>query len=129
MINRNSSSCAVHIKVYYYFYIFLFQISQKVDELLEVRENLHGTWIQQKDHLDHVYDQQMFYREANHLQAISTSQEAYLKSAVNAGSVEQVETLVKKHEAFEKLLLTQDTKVSIFFIALNISLTIHTVIC
>ena len=104
--------CYLPIYCHWYDVSFLvIQIEYKSRELLSVREDLHSTWQQQNDHLSALYEQQLFYREAQHLQDISASQEAYLNAAITADSVEQVETLVKKHENFEKLLATQENKV------------------
>ena len=76
-----------------------------------MRENLHGTWQQRKEHLDCVYDQQMFYREAQALDALSKSQEVKLNAVINGDSVEQVEVLIKKHDTFVKRLATQENRV------------------
>ena len=59
-----------------------------------------------------MFKQQMFYRDANQLDTISTSQEAHLNSSDFGTDVDQVEGLLKKHENFEKLLETQEEKVT-----------------
>ena len=53
----------------------------------------------------------MFYRDANLLDTRSLSQEAYLSSSDLGHAVDQVEQLVKKHEAFENVLASQQQKV------------------
>jgi len=52
-----------------------FQIQEKVNELLDEREKLHGKWQDHRDYLKQLYEAQLFYRDANHLDRISHSQE------------------------------------------------------
>ena len=46
-----------------------------MEELLEERDKLHGTWQERKEYLRQLLDQQMFYRDANQLETISVTQE------------------------------------------------------
>ncbi len=46
-----------------------------MEELLEERDKLHGTWQERKEYLRQLLDQQMFFREANQLETISVAQE------------------------------------------------------
>ena len=48
--------------------------------------------------------------------AVSLCLQAYLKGTELGGTVDQVESLIKKHDAFESLLVTQDAKVCLFHI-------------
>lgn len=59
------------------------QIQDKVQELLEERDKLHGTWLSKRDRLNQVYDQQAFLRDAQQLELLSTSQEVCLQSILN----------------------------------------------
>ena len=47
--------------------------------------------------------------------------QAYLKSTDMGDTVEQVEALIKRHDAFTKLLTAQDQKVSLFSLGLNLA--------
>jgi hypothetical protein len=61
----------------------VFQIQDKIDELLEEREKLHGKWQDRRDYLKQLYDQQLFYRDANHLDRLSHSQEVCVALVTN----------------------------------------------
>lgn len=62
-------------------------------------------------HLDQLIDLQFFLRDAKQIDALSSSQEVALAGTDIGTSVEEVDVAVKKHEAFEKLLITQEEKV------------------
>jgi len=87
-------------------------IEDTVESLLATRENLHETWQRQRDHLAELYDQQAFYRDANQLDHLSNSQEAKLRASDLGGTVEQVEALIKRHDAMDKLITSQEQKLN-----------------
>lgn len=62
-------------------------------------------------HLDQLIDLQFFLRDAKQIDALSSSQEVALAGTDIGTSVDEVDVAVKKHEAFEKLLITQEEKV------------------
>ncbi|XP_067682927.1 spectrin beta chain, non-erythrocytic 5-like isoform X3 [Haliotis asinina] len=88
------------------------EISDKVNEVQRMQERLVATWNKRKEYYDQLYDVQIFLRDAEQLNTLSSSQEVYLASPDSAESVEQVEALMRKHEAFEKVLETQEEKLS-----------------
>uniref|UniRef100_A0A8B9BFF0 Calponin-homology (CH) domain-containing protein n=1 Tax=Anser brachyrhynchus TaxID=132585 RepID=A0A8B9BFF0_9AVES len=88
------------------------EIQQKLQSLLEEKENVYSEWKQKKKWLEKVHQEQMFYKDWNHLDQLLNSQEVYLKSSDLGSSVDEVEQLIRKHEAFEKLLASQDEKAS-----------------
>ncbi|XP_078000869.1 spectrin beta chain, non-erythrocytic 5-like isoform X3 [Glandiceps talaboti] len=88
------------------------EIKEKLDAVLQDREQLHANWQQKKDDLDQMYDYQLFMRDAKQLDTLSSQQEVYLASSDFGNTVDQVEALQRKHEAFEKLLVTQDEKLA-----------------
>uniref|UniRef100_A0A8B9UAF8 Calponin-homology (CH) domain-containing protein n=1 Tax=Anas zonorhyncha TaxID=75864 RepID=A0A8B9UAF8_9AVES len=88
------------------------EIQQKLQSLLEEKENVYSEWKQKKKWLEKVHQEQMFYKDWNHLDKLLNSQEVYLKSSDFGSSVDEVEQLIRKHEAFEKLLASQDEKAS-----------------
>ncbi|XP_047920914.1 spectrin beta chain, non-erythrocytic 5 [Anser cygnoides] len=87
------------------------EIQQKLQSLLEEKENVYSEWKQKKKWLEKVHQEQMFYKDWNHLDKLLNSQEVYLKSSDLGSSVDEVEQLIRKHEAFEKLLASQDEKI------------------
>uniref|UniRef100_A0A8B9PGF4 Calponin-homology (CH) domain-containing protein n=1 Tax=Apteryx owenii TaxID=8824 RepID=A0A8B9PGF4_APTOW len=87
------------------------EIQQKLQALLEEKENVYNEWKQKKEWLEKIHEEQMFYKDWDHLDMLLNSQEIYLKSSDLGSSVDEVERLIRKHEAFEKLLSSQDDKV------------------
>ncbi|XP_068017491.1 spectrin beta chain, non-erythrocytic 5 isoform X2 [Melanerpes formicivorus] len=86
------------------------EIQQKLDALLEEKEKVYNEWKQKKEWLEKTHQEQMFYKDWDHLDMLLNSQEIYLKSSDFGSSIDEVERLIKKHEAFEKLLASQDEK-------------------
>nr|XP_056707864.1 spectrin beta chain, non-erythrocytic 5 [Euleptes europaea] len=85
-------------------------IQDSLQVLLEEKDKVYRMWAQKKEWLEKIYLQQMFYRGCEHLENILNSQEMYLKSSDFRNTVDEVEQQIKKHEAFEKLLASQDEK-------------------
>uniref|UniRef100_A0A663LNR3 Calponin-homology (CH) domain-containing protein n=1 Tax=Athene cunicularia TaxID=194338 RepID=A0A663LNR3_ATHCN len=88
------------------------EIQQKLQALLEEKENVYNEWKEKKEWLEKIHQEQMFYKDWDHLDMLLNSQEIYLKSSDLGSSVDEVEQLIRKHEAFEKLLASQDEKAS-----------------
>ncbi|XP_056200822.1 spectrin beta chain, non-erythrocytic 5 [Falco biarmicus] len=86
------------------------EVQQKLQALLEEKENVYNEWKQKKEWLEKIHQEQMFYKDWDHLDMLLNSQEIYLKSSGLGSSVDEVEQLIRKHEAFEKLLASQDEK-------------------
>ncbi|XP_066999614.1 spectrin beta chain, non-erythrocytic 5 isoform X3 [Anabrus simplex] len=87
------------------------EIQERYTQLLEERQKLHSAWQHKKVHLDQLIDLHFFLRDAKQIDALSSSQEVALASSDFGSSVEEVDAQVKKHDAFEKLLMTQEEKV------------------
>ncbi|KAI5640829.1 spectrin repeat domain-containing protein [Phthorimaea operculella] len=89
------------------------EIEEKCEALLEERRNLHGAWAARQVALDQLIDLHCFLRDAKQLHDITATQEAAMSTEIPPNlSVEEVDNLLKKHEAFEKLLATQDEKLA-----------------
>ncbi|NXU59728.1 SPTN5 protein, partial [Turnix velox] len=88
------------------------EIQRKLQALLEEKENVYNEWKQKKEWLEKIHQEQMFYKDWDHLDMLLNSQEIYLKTSDLGSSVHEVEQLIKKHEAFEKLLTSQDEKMT-----------------
>ncbi|XP_071547281.1 spectrin beta chain, non-erythrocytic 5 isoform X4 [Panulirus ornatus] len=86
------------------------EVEERVNKVLEERNQLHAAWQHKKVYLDQLIDLQFFLRDAKQLDTISGTQEAALSSADFGTTVEQVDAQVKKHDAFEKLVYAQDEK-------------------
>ncbi|XP_058663841.1 spectrin beta chain, non-erythrocytic 5 [Ammospiza caudacuta] len=86
------------------------EIQQKLQALLEEKKNVYNAWRQKKEWLEKTHQEQMLYKDWDHLDMLLNSQEVYLKSSDLGRSVDEIEQLIRKHEAFEKLLASQDEK-------------------
>jgi spectrin beta len=87
------------------------EIQERFGQLLDERQRLHTAWQHKKVHLDQLIDLHFFLRDAKQIDSLSSSQEVALASTDVGTSVEEVDAAAKKHEAFEKLLTTQEEKV------------------
>ena len=54
---------------------FVLQVKVKVQEVKDMRERLQKTWDDRKNYYDQMFDLQIFMRDAEQLNSISTSQE------------------------------------------------------
>ncbi|XP_038646180.1 spectrin beta chain, non-erythrocytic 5 [Scyliorhinus canicula] len=86
-------------------------IRDKVRALQDERSNLYHHWELKKNWLERMLLQQLFSRDISQMEKIMNSQEVYLRSSELETSVDTVDSLIKRHEAFEKLLTTQEEKV------------------
>lgn len=87
------------------------EIQERFSQLLEERQRLHTAWQHKKVHLDQLIDLHFFLRDAKQIDTLSSCQEVALAGTDSSVSVEEVDVALKKHEAFEKLLATQEEKV------------------
>ncbi|KAK2710872.1 hypothetical protein QYM36_012149, partial [Artemia franciscana] len=90
------------------------KISEKVVELLEERERLHLSWKKKKVYLDQQLDLQFFLKDAKMIEVVAARQEAAFSSGEMGTTEEEVSNALKKHEALEKLVITQEEKLSVF---------------
>lgn len=79
--------------------------------MLDERQRLHSAWQHKKVHLDQLIDLHFFLRDAKQIHTTSSTQEAALTNNDFGASVDEVATQVKKHDAFEKLVATQEERV------------------
>ncbi|XP_050676650.1 spectrin beta chain, non-erythrocytic 5 isoform X3 [Leptidea sinapis] len=90
------------------------EIEERCAALMEERGRLHAAWAARQVALDQLIDWHCFLRDAKQLHDLCSAQEAALGTEISPTlSVEEVDNLLKKHEAFEKLLVTQDEKLSL----------------
>lgn len=89
------------------------EVEEKCTALLDERQKLHTAWAKKKILLEQKIDLFCFLRDAKQIDNTSTSQEAELTSSDFGQTVEGVQKLIKRHDAFEKLIITQEDKVAI----------------
>ncbi|XP_055694009.1 spectrin alpha chain, non-erythrocytic 1 isoform X2 [Lutzomyia longipalpis] len=89
------------------------EVEDKCLILLDERQKLHTAWNKKKILLEQKIDLFCFLRDAKQIDNICCSQEATLSTSDFGNTIEEVENQIKKHEAFEKLIQTQDEKVAL----------------
>ncbi|XP_071971772.1 spectrin beta chain, non-erythrocytic 5 isoform X1 [Engystomops pustulosus] len=87
------------------------QLIEKLQALVDENEKLYQEWEMRRKLLEQVHQEQVFYRDIDNMEKILNAQEVRLKSSDLGESAGEIEQLIKKHEAFEKLLSSQDEKV------------------
>ncbi|XP_078145742.1 spectrin beta chain, non-erythrocytic 5 [Centroberyx gerrardi] len=88
------------------------EVSEKLQALQAEREKLEEQWSRKQRWLESVHLEQVFYRDSLSMDKTSSSQEIVLQSSALGGTVDETEGLIKRHEAFEKLLSSQEEKLS-----------------
>ncbi|KAJ8972184.1 hypothetical protein NQ314_000314 [Rhamnusium bicolor] len=83
------------------------------------REKLHTAWQLKKIHLDQLCDLHMFLREAKLIEDATNAQEAALSNVDIGETVDEVTNLLRKHEAFEKVINHQDKNLEALIISGN----------
>ncbi|KAM9061272.1 LOW QUALITY PROTEIN: spectrin beta chain, non-erythrocytic 5 [Sarcophilus harrisii] len=86
------------------------EIQEKLGALQEVRQKVFQAWEEKQEQLMTKHLGQLFSRDCDHFHKILTAQEVYLKTSTLDNSVEGLERLIRKHEAFQKVLAGQDEK-------------------
>ncbi|XP_060684627.1 spectrin beta chain, non-erythrocytic 5 [Hemiscyllium ocellatum] len=86
-------------------------VRDKVTSLQDEKSGLYRQWELKRSWLERMLLQQIFYRDISQMEKLVNSQEVYLRSSELGTSVDTVDSLIKRHEAFEKLLITQEEKV------------------
>ncbi|XP_078262240.1 spectrin beta chain, non-erythrocytic 5 [Rhinoraja longicauda] len=88
------------------------EVKGKVDSLQKERSDLYRQWERKRSLLEKMYLEQIFFRDVAYMEKIMNGQEVYLRSSDLGTTVDTVDSLIKRHDAFEKLLATQEEKVT-----------------
>lgn len=83
-------------------------VQQKLEELAKSREELEQAWIARRMKLDQCLELQLFYRDCEQAESWMASREAFL--AGDSVDGDNVETLIKKHEDFDRAINSQEEK-------------------
>lgn len=81
----------------------------RLDELAKAREELEQAWIARRMKLDQCLELQLFYRDCEQAEFWMASREAFLSGDQVDG--DNVETLIKKHEDFDRAISSQEEKI------------------
>ncbi|XP_034539393.1 spectrin family protein isoform X3 [Notolabrus celidotus] len=79
------------------------EIREKLSQLQEKRDKINKKWQDKMDHLQIVLEVLQFGRDACVAESWLAGQEPLVRAAELGGNVDEVESLIKRHEAFEKL--------------------------
>ncbi|XP_058149963.1 spectrin beta chain, non-erythrocytic 5 [Dasypus novemcinctus] len=86
------------------------EVQERLRALQDTRKQVFEAWEQKQERLQAMHREQLFFRECGRLDQILVAQEVSLQTSVLGSSVEEVEQLIRKHEAFQKVLAAQDRK-------------------
>uniref|UniRef100_A0A8C6L886 Spectrin beta chain n=1 Tax=Nothobranchius furzeri TaxID=105023 RepID=A0A8C6L886_NOTFU len=79
------------------------EIREKMAQLQEKRHKINKKWQDKMDHLQIVLEVLQFGRDASVAESWLAGQEPLVRAAELGTNVDEVESLIKRHEAFEKL--------------------------
>ena len=79
--------------------------------MLDARQDLEKAWISRRWQLDQCLELQLFYRDCEQAENWMSSREAFLKADDVDSEGDNVESLIKKHEDFDKAIASQEEKI------------------
>ncbi|XP_076454932.1 LOW QUALITY PROTEIN: spectrin alpha chain-like [Babylonia areolata] len=85
-------------------------VQDKLEQLARAREELEQAWIVRRMKLDQCLELQLFYRDCEQAESWMASREAFL--AGDSVDGDNVETLIKKHEDFDRAISSQEEKIN-----------------
>ncbi|CAH0387321.1 unnamed protein product [Bemisia tabaci] len=88
------------------------EIKEKLVSLTDERNALMSRWEERWEHLQLILEVYQFARDAAVAEAWLLAQEPYLMSIELGHTIDDVENLIKKHEAFEKSATAQEERFS-----------------
>merc|ERR1719339_417298 len=86
------------------------EIKEKLRELTDKRNGMIHRWEERWEHLQLILEVYQFARDAAVAEAWLLAQDPYLKSEEYGHTIDEVENLIKKHEAFEKAAAAQEER-------------------
>lgn len=88
------------------------EIQEALEQLQELQQELTDKWKKHKQDLTHEYQLQEFKEQADQLNTWLASKEAFLNNDDLGESPRTVETLIRKHQDFEKMLNQQMVRIN-----------------
>uniref|UniRef100_A0A1I8B6Y0 Spectrin alpha chain n=1 Tax=Meloidogyne hapla TaxID=6305 RepID=A0A1I8B6Y0_MELHA len=85
-------------------------VRQRMDDVNEARKRLEDAWVQRRKILDQCLELQLFYRDCEQCDTWMSAREAFLAQEDPTG--DNVESLIKKHEDFDKAIASQQEKLN-----------------
>ncbi|CAJ0583549.1 unnamed protein product, partial [Mesorhabditis spiculigera] len=87
-------------------------IREKLESLAKEKAALLALWEERRILYEQCMDLQLFYRDTDQAETWMNKQEAFLANEDLGDSLDSVESLLKKHEDFEKSLAAQEEKIN-----------------
>ncbi|MFH4975655.1 hypothetical protein AB6A40_002364 [Gnathostoma spinigerum] len=84
-------------------------IRDRLEEVSNARQKLEDAWVRRRHILDQCLELQLFYRDCEQADTWMSAREAFLNQE-DAG--DNVESLIKKHEDFDKAIASQQEKIT-----------------
>uniref|UniRef100_A0AAF5PJZ7 Spectrin alpha chain n=2 Tax=Wuchereria bancrofti TaxID=6293 RepID=A0AAF5PJZ7_WUCBA len=88
------------------------EVRDKLTHLAQEKASLLSLWEERRILYEQCMDLQLFYRDTEQAETWMTKQEAFLSNDDLGDNLDSVESLIKKHEDFEKSLAAQEEKIS-----------------
>ncbi|VDM96402.1 unnamed protein product [Thelazia callipaeda] len=88
------------------------EVRDKLTHLAQEKASLLSLWEERRILYEQCMDLQLFYRDTEQAETWMTKQEAFLSNKDLGDSLDSVESLIKKHEDFEKSLTAQEEKIN-----------------
>lgn len=92
----------------------LADVRERLDKLNGLYPAVTADWMTKEEWLRQCLELQQFNREADQIEATTSSHEAFLEFTDLGESLDDVEALLKQHEKFENTLHAQDDRLKLF---------------
>lgn len=85
-------------------------VAQRMRDVTDARRQLEEAWVNRRKVLDQCLELQLFYRDCEQADTWMSAREAFLNQEDATG--DNVESLIKKHEDFDKAINSQQEKIN-----------------
>lgn len=86
----------------------LTDVAELMDRLAKEQDDIHTKWLDKHKQLQQGVELQVFNREADKIDATTKSHEAFLEYTHSGDSLDDVESIIKRHNDFENTLGAQN---------------------
>ncbi|XP_050430131.1 spectrin beta chain, non-erythrocytic 5 isoform X2 [Adelges cooleyi] len=90
------------------------EVKERNDKLIAEVNTVMDEWAQKKEWIKQCLALQIYNKEADHIDAATSGSEMFLEYTDLGGSIDDVESLLKRHEDFENSLYAQDERLKTF---------------
>lgn len=90
------------------------EVRDRLEKLGTLRQKVSSEWASKEEWLKQCLELQQFNKEADQIEANTSSHEAFLEFADLGESLDDVEALLKQHAKFENTLAAQDERLKAF---------------